>query len=200
LGDLYVRGSLMVAVLGRVRFAERNLRELSEREGAAAALASLFASVGERAFAGLAGEFLAAIVDEASNSAYIAIDRMGAHSLTYTLSDGAFLFSTSAEAINAHPLAKKEIDPQAIYQYLYLMVPAPATIYRGQHRLLPGEYVVRGRQRTHSSLHMRFDETFADLKERVHDYLREAVREASGTGTGAFLSGGTDSSAIPAAR
>jgi asparagine synthase (glutamine-hydrolysing) len=204
LGDLYVRGSLMVAVLGRVRFAERNLRELSEREGAAAALASLFASAGERAFAGLAGEFLAAIVDEASNSAYIAIDRMGAHSLTYTLSDGAFLFSTSAEAINAHPLAKKEIDPQAIYQYLYFhMVPAPATIYRGQHRLLPGEYVVfaEGNARTVRYWSMRFDETqnapFADLKNEFMTTLREAVREASGdVSTGAFLSGGTDSSTM----
>jgi asparagine synthase (glutamine-hydrolysing) len=194
----------MVAVLGRVRFAERNLRELSEREGAAAALASLFASAGERAFAGLTGEFLAAIVDEASNSAYIAIDRMGAHSLTYTLSDGAFVFSTSAEAINAHPLAKKEIDPQAIYQYLYFhMVPAPATIYRGQHRLLPGEYVVfaEGNARTVRYWSMRFDESqnapFADLKDELMSTLREAVREASAdVSTGAFLSGGTDSSTM----
>jgi len=204
LGDLYVRGSVMVSVLGRVGFADQELCELSEREGPAATLARLFVTAGERAFARLEGHFLAAIVDEATRSAYIAIDRMGAHSLTYALSDGAFIFSTSADAINAHPLGKKEIDPQAIYQYLYFhMVPAPATIYQGQHRLLPGEYVVfaDGQLRTTRYWSMRFDETqkapFADLKDEFMTTLREAVRKASAdVSTGAFLSGGTDSSTM----
>jgi asparagine synthase (glutamine-hydrolysing) len=203
-GDLYVRDGLIIALLGRVRFADRELLDLSQREGPAAALARLFADEGERAFAALTGPFLAAIIDEPNRSAYIAVDRMGAHSLTYTVASGTLVFSTSGDAISAHPLVKKDIDPQAIYQYLYFhMVPAPATIYRGQHRLLPGEYLVfaDGRLRTAQYWSMRFAEThhapFADLKQEFMNTLREAVREASADAiTGAFLSGGTDSSTM----
>jgi asparagine synthase (glutamine-hydrolysing) len=134
----------------------------------------------------------------------LAIDRMGTHSLTYQISSGCLAFATSADALNRHPIANPQMDPQALYNYVYFhMVPGPGTIYKNQRRLLPGECLVfkNGEGRTQRYWNMRFQESdassVAELKEEFLQVLRSSVREASGgEQVGAFLSGGTDSSTI----
>lgn len=167
---------------------------------------------GPQACASLSGPFALAILDETSGEALLAIDRSGIHGLHYRHADGLF-FASTADALRADPaLLDKlgKLDPQALHDYLYFhMVPAPATIYQGQQRLLPGEYLYLRAGRLHRGSYwsLAFDETahagvsFASLKSEFLRILQASVRRASagvgdGDRVGAFLSGGTDSSTL----
>jgi asparagine synthase (glutamine-hydrolysing) len=202
--QLHVSGGLTVGLLGQPHYLDTRLEEARLQEGAAAVLAREFASKRETALVALGGAFTAVIIDENQRSVSIAIDRMGVHSLAYTVADNALLFGTSCDAINAHPLGRPEVDPQALYHYVYFhMIPAPGSIYRNYQRLLPGEYLVfrDGNVSTACYWSMHFEEDhhvpFFELKKEFVATLRNAVRDAAdGMPTGCFLSGGTDSSTM----
>jgi asparagine synthase (glutamine-hydrolysing) len=124
--------------------------------------------------------------------------------LSYQIAGECLIFASSADALVQHPLAPTEIDPQGIYNYVYFhMVPSPGTIYKGQRRLLPGEYLVfkMGRAEARKYWHMEFQENekgdFYSMKREFLQVLRSSVAGArGGQKVGAFLSGGTDSSTI----
>ena len=198
------KGRLLAVIGGHAKFSDSRLADLAQREGMATALADAYSAYGCDAIKLLRGDFALAVLDEQRGEAVLAIDRMGVNSLTYSTSSGGLVFGTSADAINQHPHASPELDPQGVYNYVYFhMVPAPATIYRGQQRLLPGHLLrfAGGRIETAPYWEMRFEERvrapFATLKREFLDALRHAVGEACRhRKVGAFLSGGTDSSTI----
>lgn len=201
---LYQKEGLLVAVWGRVRFVESRLAQLAQAEGVAKALADGWREGGEAVLPLLEGAYALCILDEAAGEGILAVDRMGTQPLSYMLSGDGLVFGSSADAIILHPLARPEIDPQGLYNYLYFhMVPGPDTIYSGQKRLLPGEYLVfrKGRAEIKKHWEMQFLEgekyPFGELKQEFLRLLRSSVSEAaSGQEVGAFLSGGTDSSTI----
>ena len=100
--------------------------------------------------------------------------------------------------------AKPEIDPQALFNYLFLhVVPSPGTIFKGVQRLPPGHSVSLegGRPVVRRQWTPRFDELqrpdFDALKDEFRRLLQQAVaRQLDGSKPAAFLSGGTDSSTI----
>jgi asparagine synthase (glutamine-hydrolysing) len=196
---VYQRDGLIVALWGDVGLARQ-----AGAEGVAKTLAEAWRRDPDAVCAQLRGAFSLCILDEASGDALLAIDRMGTHPMTYQLSGEALLFASSADALLRHPLASGAIDPQALYNFVYFhMVPAPRSVYQGQERLLPGEYLryAKGRVDKRQYWRMRFDEQperpFEELKQEFRDVLRSSVRDAAGTSkVGAFLSGGTDSSTI----
>ncbi|MEO6562927.1 MAG: asparagine synthase-related protein [Nitrosospira sp.] len=200
----YQKEGLLVALWGRIGFREPRLTQLAQAEGFAKTLADNWRERGEKAFESLTGAFSLCILHEDRNEAILAIDRMGIHPLSFQISGGSFVFGSSADAIILHPKIKVEIAPQSLYNYVYFhMVPGPSTIYQGQQRLLPGEYIIyrKGSVETHKYWEMRFVEDekrpFQELKQDFRDLLRSSVREAiGGQEVGAFLSGGTDSSTI----
>ena len=202
--QLYQKEGLLVAVWGRLRFMDSRLAQLAQAEGAARALADGWRQGGETVLPLLQGTYGLCILDEAAGEAVLAIDRMGTQPLFYMLSGSGLVFGSSADAVNLHPLARPEIDPQGLYNYLYFhMVPGPDTIYTGQKRLLPGEYLVfrKGRAETKKHWEMQFLEgqkrPFDELKQEFLRLLRSSLSEAAADQeVGAFLSGGTDSSTI----
>lgn len=169
------------------------------------ALATAWPDSPESVCRALAGPFALAIIDTRRERALLAVDRMGAYPLCFLTHHSALVFASHADALRLHPLAQRlDVDPQSVYDYVYFhVIPSPAHIYRGVQRLLPGEMLVwAGGKATRSRYwKMRFEEdarpSFDSLKERFTGALRDSVREASaGAITGAFLSGGTDSSTI----
>ena len=201
---IYQKEGLLVSVWGRARFLEPRLAELAHAGGIAKTLADNWRERGEQIFASLTGSFCCCILNENTNEAALATDRMGTYPLSYQISAGGLVFGSSADAINLHPLIKPEIAPQSLYNYVYFhMVPGPDTIYQGQKRLLPGECLVyrKGRVEVSQYWQMRFLEDekrpFQELKQDFLDVLHSSVREVVGDQeVGAFLSGGTDSSTI----
>ncbi|WP_219118162.1 asparagine synthetase B [Janthinobacterium sp. UMAB-56] len=202
---VYQQDGLQVAIWGRPVL-DGSAHDVACR------LASLWLSRGVAACASLSGPFCLAILDAFSGSALLAVDRAGMHPLSYASNAQGLFFASSHDALLAHPCVRGALDPQALYHYLYFhMVPGPATAYLGQQRLLPGEYLhVRGaRQCKGNYWQLSFQEpaaartraTFASNKQEFLRLLRQAVESslgADGADTGAFLSGGTDSSTLAA--
>lgn len=202
--SLYSDAHLLAAVYGRPRFSNSELSQLADRHGVAQALAQGYAQHGADLLPALSGSFALAILDGERGQALLAIDRMGANPLFYEVLDGALVFGSSLRAIGAFPGVSHAVNRQAIYDYLYFhMVPAPQSIYTARRRLLPGSYVLwtKGGVQTAEYWSMRFVENdrrpFPELKRTFLSLLRKSVSNAATDGaTGAFLSGGTDSSTI----
>lgn len=201
---LYQNKELMVALWGRAQFLDSNLAQLAYTDGVAKTLAKSWLDNREKAFADLVGTFVLCILDERSCEAILAVDRMGTQPVSYQISREGIVFGTSADAIITNPMARSEIDPQSLYNYVYFhMIPSPGSVYQGQKRLLPGEFLIckKGQVRSGKYWEMSFLETkqqpFEELKQDFLGVLRSSVRKAAGDEkVGAFLSGGTDSSTI----
>lgn len=196
-GHLFHRDGLLVALWGRPR--------VDGQEDVASALADLWGIHGPQACRQLRGAFALCIIDNDTSQALLAVDRSGSQALCFQQCGGGLLFASSSDALLAHPRATRELDPQALFDYLYFhTIPAPRTIYQGQQRLRPGEYVLyrQGKCQRAQYWTPEFDEQCTTTaKELQHDFLsaiEQSVRQqATGAGAvGAFLSGGTDSSTI----
>ena len=199
---LHAEGDLVAAYSGRLRVGTGGGE--SHRDDSAATLVATWRREGPECLNHLSGSFVLAVTDRSSGFTMLATDRMGTYPLCYTVSGNRLVFGSRLEAIGACPGTLQEIDPQAIYDYIYFhMVPAPRTVYRDHHRLLPGTFVTwrNGALEMRSYWKMRYVEDgrrpFPEMKEKFRALLRESVREAAaGRVAGTFLSGGTDSSTV----
>ncbi len=88
----------------------------------------------------LNGQFALALWLEDRAELWLARDRMGQKPLYWTrLADGTLVYGSELKAVLAHPGVERELDPVALQQFLlFEYVPAPRTIYRGIHKLVPG--------------------------------------------------------------
>jgi asparagine synthase (glutamine-hydrolysing) len=201
---LYQRDGVLLAVWGSVVLRDPALLREAGADGIGAALVALWRRSPEQLCAALHGAFALAIVDEKSGDALLVTDRMATFPLSWRLAGESLVFGTTADAIGLHPATPHEIDPQGLYNYVYFhMIPGPGTVHRHVQRLLPGQYLSfrQGRVETRLYWNMQFaeggGESFGALKEQFTGLLRSSVAEAAeGASTGAFLSGGTDSSTI----
>jgi len=198
---VYQKEGLLVALWGRPELDGSSLDVVRR-------LAPLWLAKGVAACISLSGPFALAILDAFSGTALLAVDRTGQLPLSYASHAQGLFFASSHDAMLAHPAVRAALDPQALYNYLYFhMVPGPATAYLGQQRLLPGEYlhVRQGKLCKGKYWDMLFKEAAhagGAAQERAFlRILRQAVERCLGGDaetTGAFLSGGTDSSSIAA--
>jgi asparagine synthase (glutamine-hydrolysing) len=193
----------LCVVVGRPRWRERQYAEAAQQQGMAASFALAYRERGPQALELLFGAFSLALVD-GSEEILLAVDRMGIQSLSYALAAQTIAFGSSAKAINAHPAVQPSIDPQGVFSYMFFhVVPGPATIYRGQYRLLPGTYARyrAGALQVEYYWQPRYVEdqkrSVADLKEEFLTLVQDSVHNAAqGAEVGTFLSGGTDSSTV----
>lgn len=194
---------------GRPRWHAPEDQARAARHGDAAALAACWRRHGDALCDVIGGTFAFALLDLRHGAALCAIDRMGVHNLCWTqLSAGGVVFGSTTDAVRAHPAVTTTIAPQAIHDFLYFIdrIPAPSTIYREQHKLMPGEMlVVRDGQaevRPYWRIAYGQDECAdpIELADELRRTLRGAVARALETTStvrvGAFLSGGLDSSTI----
>ncbi|TMH26626.1 MAG: asparagine synthase, partial [Betaproteobacteria bacterium] len=100
--------------------------------------------------------------------------------------------------------ASAELDPQAIFDYLYFhCIPSPRTIFKGVKRLAPGHYATfeNGTLSVAPYWVPKFEPpaeaSFAALRGEFRALLEQAVRRQLDSAKPAcFLSGGTDSSTV----
>ncbi len=152
----------------------------------------------------LSGRFSLAVIDDARNRVVVAVDPMGIERMTYAHAGDTFVFGSSAATVARFPGHDLRLDHQSLFDYLVLhMVPAPGTIFEGVRKLRPGYCAVleRGEVRESRYWDARFtDERSADeqaLQRELRESLRTAVRDSAPSArTGAFLSGGLDSSSV----
>ena len=202
--QMYLDRDLLVALSGKVNVDRGKSPSASPQGNAASAIAEAFRKLGADCLAAITGAFVLVVIDKRKGETLLAIDRMGIEPLSYCVVGQTLVFASTADAIKLHPAIEARIDPQSLYNYVYFhVIPGPGTIFSGQRRLLPGHYVRfrNGEATTHAYWEMRFDEDhrrpFPELREEFLSLLRSAVRNAAADPeTGAFLSGGTDSSTL----
>lgn len=170
---------------------------------ALAAWQQAYATRGTACAADVGGEFAVAL-DLPGGGTYLAVDRFAVHSLCYAVHGGRLHFATRADEL-ARLLGIREIDPQAIFNYLFHhCIPSPRTIYAGIHRLPAAHYALfeNGQLTVAPYWTAHFEElrnpSFDELRDEFRGILRTAVKErlAADGQTACFLSGGTDSSTV----
>lgn len=146
------------------------------------------------------GDFAVGL-QQANGRAVLAVDRFGIHPLCYRVDNGRLRFAARADELAGDGA---DIDPQALFDYLYFhVIPAPRTIFNGVFRLPPGHFALfeQGRLTVAPYWVPTFEEqrspSFDALKGEFRQLLRDAVADRLDGGKPAcFLSGGTDSSTI----
>lgn len=165
----------------------------------------------EQAVTRFAGMFAFALFDRQERTLRLVRDRLGVKPLYWTLTNNTLLFGSELRALMAHPAFRKDVDANAIDAVLRLSyIPAPATIFRNVWKLPAGSILTikPGSQPVIAKYWNLVDIANqeirpwkeADAIEALDAMLREAVarRLIADVPLGAFLSGGTDSSAIVA--
>ena len=161
---------------------------------------------GARFLAALRGGFALALWWPRARRLVLAADRFGIRRLYYAATPEGIAFGTRVTVPLALPGTTAAVDPEAVYAYLnYSAIPAPQTIYRAIRRLPPGHLLEwqDGRLRVEPYWNMRYTEraisrtaAAASLVRHTEEAVGEALRGTDPKHTGAFLSGGTDSSTV----
>lgn len=164
---------------------------------------------GESCVERLRGMFAFALWDGARQRLFLARDRFGKKPLYLHQSGDTLLFASEIKSILAFPGVQAEVDSAALWDYFaYRYVPAPATLFRGIRKLMPGSWAVweRGVLREHRYYYppdrkplgapQVSADPVGDFLEKLDESVR--IRVHADVPFGAFLSGGLDSSSIVA--
>lgn len=156
------------------------------------------------------GMFAFAIADFRKQRLLLARDRFGVKPLYYRMGGADFVFASELGAVYAALKVRPNIDVQSLSDYLlYQYIPAPATIYCGIAKLMPGEGCVVDLLRHDIRTFAYWNGEEAEpsktenvnvLTEELLELLRESVRlrMVADVPVGAFLSGGVDSASVVA--
>jgi asparagine synthase (glutamine-hydrolysing) len=172
-------------------------------------LALLYSRQGPGFVKHLQGAFSIAVWDEKAQRLVLAIDRLGLNGLYWSQEGDRLVFGSRAAAVRAALESPAEVDAAAIMQFLlFSVVPAPLTAYRGMAKLRPGTRLIyeNGRARTEQYWDLDYIESDNRDEQYWAHEVREGIRAAvlrhldgcSAESTGAYLSGGTDSSSVVA--
>ena len=154
------------------------------------------------------GMFAFAYWNESKQTLLLARDRAGKKPLYYTISNGAFVFSSELKAILTVPGFQKSLNEEQFYHFLtFNQVSAPDTLFQNVHKLSPGEWLQidrHGKITTGEYWEIGYQDLRNRSEKELEELLLEGLEKAVGlrmiadVPVGAFLSGGVDSSAVVA--
>ncbi len=162
----------------------------------------------------LRGMFAFAIWDEGKRELFAARDPFGIKPFYYTLTGGCFIFASEIKGILPHPAYRKELNPEALEQYLSFQYSAmEKTFFKGIRQLRPGsilkyrknDFVLEQEQYFVPSLRPEGregerarsqKEWVAQLDQVISDSVQAHME--SDAEIGVFLSGGVDSGLVAA--
>ncbi|MEJ5306935.1 MAG: asparagine synthase (glutamine-hydrolyzing) [candidate division WOR-3 bacterium] len=166
----------------------------------------LYEEYGVDSFNKLNGMFAIAIYDLKNSQLVLARDRAGEKPLYYFKDEKYFIFSSEMKGLLASNLIKKEIDKEALNQYLQLTyIPSPNSIFVDVKKLLPGSYlVVNNSVDIKNNIYWDIDfnepeiKDYEKCKKELKEIFYRVIEETmvSDVPVGTFLSGGIDSSII----
>lgn len=214
--------TLIVLLDGEIYNSDELREELEDREiefqteEDTELFAFLYAEYGlEQMLPKIRGKFAAVVWDSVENVLFFVRDHLGQKPLYYYQDDEKFLFASEIKGILAHPGVKREINPTAIEDYFIMnCVPGERSIYRRVKKVQHGSWMKfqlgsRGIENVLGPFrYWKFapqpDESveIEEWEDRIQDQLVETVTMMKGElpGTGAFLSGGLDSSIVVAVQ
>jgi asparagine synthase (glutamine-hydrolysing) len=152
--------------------------------------------------------FALVLADQAKQVLILATDAIGQRNLYYAQTPSGLVFGTTADSVIAHPEVVAELSLQTLYDYVYFHhCPSPTTIYKAVYKLEGGQMLVYQAGKISLSTYWapQFTEQMEGSMEQaanaLQHKLQQAVKRLSSTAedTGAFLSGGLDSSSVAGA-
>ena len=200
-GEIYNFRELRKELEGRHKFFSKSDTEVVLR---------LFMDQPEGCWKILNGMFAAAIYDSESRELFLARDHAGIKPLYYWADDHCLVFASELKALFATELVPREINLQAIAEYLRLgYFPGEWTPYKSIRKLRPGHYCkvnTNGMEiHTYWSAsqilrEQKMDVAASQIEDALDCLLQSSVEAqmVSDVPVGAFLSGGIDSSLIVA--
>jgi asparagine synthase (glutamine-hydrolysing) len=172
-------------------------------------LAHLYLADGPAFLNRLHGAFCLALWDGRARRLLLAVDRLGIKGLYWGRDANRVVFASRLGAIRTVLPNPSVVEPKAITQYLlFSVIPHPLTIIRGVEKLAPGTRLLfeRGEARLERYWDLSYEESPGVSESQWAQQVREAMSGAvrlhlAGSipqQTGAYLSGGTDSSSVVA--
>ncbi len=148
------------------------------------------------------------LLDMDQQTVVLVTDGIGKSNIFYAQTSAGLVFGSSADFVIAHPEVSDEISAQSVYDYVYFHhCPSPNTIYRQVKKLEnaqaliveKGKITIKNYWLPHfqEKLKGSVEEAGKHLQALLIDAVRKNVDEADDTG--AFLSGGLDSSSVSGA-
>jgi asparagine synthase (glutamine-hydrolysing) len=198
----YEEPGLILTVVGKPYFSEGHT--VSHSLGLAKQLALRYRDEGEDFIQQLHGTFALVIADTQRGQLIAATDRMATYPLLVMEREGGCFIASDSHSLRAAHDRSLELDLQGLYDYFFFhMIPAPHTAFRQVERLRAGEMISyrAGELKRRLYWQAQFSEPasadFEEQKARFRALLTTSVHQAAeGATTGAFLSGGTDSSTV----
>lgn len=176
---------------------------LDDADAAAAALLATYRQHGRETPKHIGGAFALVVIDVQARQALLAVDRLGVESLAYALpAGGELVFGDAVGAVSRHPSVDNGVNLQAIFDYLYShVIQSPLSIYTGVAKLEPAQslWLSDGQAQLDRYWLPTFSEQgdVAALEAELRETLDRAVLNCRpDASTGAFLSGGLDSSSV----
>jgi asparagine synthase (glutamine-hydrolysing) len=153
----------------------------------------------------LNGIFAYALWDAPRKRLVLGRDQMGVKPLHYTVQGGKLLFGSELKAILQHEEIKRELDEQALFDFLnQSFIPGERTMLKGIKKLLPAHYLVF--ENGVASVSQYWRPTVAPMEsgdeayyaEMLANIFQDTVRsELQGeVAQGVYLSGGMDSTSL----
>lgn len=148
------------------------------------------------------------LIDAATQTLLLTTDAIGLCNIYYAQTPEGVVFGSSADFVVKHPGVSDEIDRQTVYDYVYYHhCPSPNTIYRQVKKLEGGQYLwfKDGKLTVQRYWLPTFQEdsptNCRQAGQELRDLLADSVKSMveSEDNTGAFLSGGLDSSSVAGA-
>ncbi len=190
----------------------RRLRANGHRlatEGDTEVIVHLYEELGPACVRELHGMFAFALWDGRRRQLLLARDRIGKKPLFYCERRGTLSFASELRALMQDPEVPRELDHHALDAYLaYGYVPAPMSAFAAVRKLMPASTLVYRDGAVRIDRYWRLDYSrkrarlpAQEMDEEIRGSIRSAVkrRMVADVPTGAFLSGGIDSSAVVAA-
>jgi asparagine synthase (glutamine-hydrolysing) len=168
----------------------------------------LYEDLGSRCVDRLRGMFVFAVWDSRRHEILLARDRLGIKPLYYAEQNGSLYFASELTSILRLGDIERTLNWAAVgHLFTFLVTPPDESIIEGVAKLEPARVAVGARGRP-LRIHRYWDVEFTpdeqssegELTERLRALVADAVRahQISDVPTGAFLSGGIDSSAVVA--
>ena len=154
------------------------------------------------------GMFAFAILDRKKEELFCARDFFGIKPFYYTQAQGHFIFASEIKSILAHPAVKREVNPEALEQYLSFQYSVlPETFFKGVYKLAPGHCmtVKQGQEpqiKRYWQMDYAIDETLSPeaARDAIHDAVQDSVKYhmVADVEVASFLSSGVDSNYLTA--
>ncbi|MCQ8102640.1 asparagine synthase C-terminal domain-containing protein [Methylomonas sp. SURF-2] len=145
------------------------------------------------------------VVDALRQSLLLATDPIGLSHIYYAETNDGIVFGSSADFVIRHPEVSSDISAQSVYDYVYFHhCPSPNTIYQQVKKLEGGQCLIYKDGKISLKRYWLpvFQEQMSGSLQHAGDELQQllvdAVKSSVGSedNTGAFLSGGLDSSSV----